>query len=51
MTGLVGNLFTDWQGLVVTALVLGALAYLVLRGRGKKSKSCGSGQCGCVKRK
>jgi len=51
MIGLANTLFSDWQALVVLALVVGAVAYLVLRGRGKKNKACGSSQCDCVKKK
>lgn len=43
----------DWQGGVVLLVVTGALAYLLIRGRLKKSKGCGSEgrSCGCVKTK
>lgn len=42
----------DWQGGLVFLAVLGALSYLLLRGRSKKKQGgCGSkdGACGCVK--
>ncbi|WP_411847124.1 hypothetical protein AAFN60_06690 [Roseibacillus persicicus] len=50
MTILLQATTVDWQAIVVFALLLGAIVYLVSLTRSKKSKSCGSGQCGCVKK-
>lgn len=35
------------QTIAAAAVVAGAVAYLLLRGRGKKG-SCGKGGCGCT---
>lgn len=40
----------DWQDLTVLLSVLGALVYLISRGRGQKGKACGDGACGCAKK-
>ena len=41
----------DWQAIAVILCLLGAVTFLVQQKRRKKSGSCGSGSCGCLKKK
>lgn len=41
----------DWQVAAVGLSVLGALTYLAVLRLRKKTRSCGKGACGCIKKK